>query len=190
MHSSSIPGQPQAPSPQRVFSPSPGWSIQGWNGDTLGSVAVEPWVAPGWVPGETQGAVGCPREPVGCHQACPRLCHAGSATAWVAPELGHHGSLLSLQELLLLHLPLVAPGEDPGEDPGPAGVGGGSQPCWSTGISADSQNSREQRQLELSWELWLSREPWELLPQPLGASGSLALQPSPGELGNFQDPQL
>lgn len=59
------------------------------------------------------------------------------------------------------HLPAQAPSP-------PAATGGtwrgpwsrrSSQPCQSTGTSAGTQNSREQRQLNLPWELWLPGEP-------------------------------
>lgn len=55
---------------------------------------------------------------------------------------------------LLLHLPLVTPGEGPG----PAGNGGGPQPCQS------SRNCGEQRQLNLPWRVprWILSLPLQL----------------------------
>lgn len=153
------------PPPQRVFHPllqpeHPGWSPRAPAGDGAGDTLGSPGC--GAVGGTGIGARGNPGsrgEGCGLSQGASWVPPSPSqavpprdATGWVTPPLVHHGTLTSRHSVLLLHQPLVAPGEDPG----PAGDGGGCQPCQSAGMSAGTQNSGEQRQLP--------GEPWECAP--------------------------
>lgn len=97
-----------------------------WDGDgdtlALGTpsvlLAVELWMAQGLVPGEPQGAVLRAVVVTGCQLGATKHI-PGCAMGWVTPELVHHGSLISLHKLLL-HLSVVAPGEDPGPGGAPS----------------------------------------------------------------------